>query len=1052
MAEMTEGLTEKLLSAPEAEAEKTLSSAGFSDGRGALRNLRLLAGTPLGKDTGALAASALASPSPDDALNNLESLASALGEERMQELGAKDGGLERLAFVCGSSPYLVGIMRRNPEYAAELFARGGLDESRSLEDLTRGVGEEAAGAGDEEALMRSLRVFRQKEILRIGTRDLLQKATLEETTRELSDLASSCLEAAVGFAVRETKKRYGQPVFTGEDDLEREAEFTVLGLGKLGGRELNFSSDIDLIYIYSSDKGETTGVEGKPSSKVSLHNFFVKVSRLVTRLMSTPTEDGLVFRVDLDLRPEGTGGPMANSLRSAEIYYESWGQTWERAAMIKARPVAGSKTLGSAFLETIRPFVFRRYLDFTTLEEIRSMKEKINRSLLRSAPDVVDVKLGAGGIREIEFFCQALQLVHGGKDPDTRERSTLKTLQRLGEKGLASDSDVETLTGAYVFLRDLEHRIQIVEGRQSQAVPAREAELTRLARMMGFRASGGQEPGELFWEEYKRKTSDVHEIFRTLFYREEEEPLKGVPKEVLLALSPDTPGEEATGYLRDMGFRGPEGAYSHLESLKKGGAAMVSPRARVLLEKLAPLLLQCASGSPDPDRALAHTDEFLCSVGARTSFYSLLWENPRVAEELMRLFGTSEFISRTLIEHPENLDLLLSDELAVAYKKKEELAGEFASAVVEAEADFEDKLDEMRRLRNQEVFRVAVNDITGELTHHQVSVQMTFLAEAALEASIALASDELAPRYGRPGGARLAILGLGKLGGRELSYGSDLDIVFVYEDAGEEVTSGGSKDISTHEYFVKLCQRIISVLSVRTREGVVFNVDTRLRPSGSSGPLVVTKRAMLDYHAGRTQVWERQAMTRARAVAGSPELGGTVLRELEPLVFRGPLSGEDVSELLRIRRRMEEEIAKETSSRYNIKTGRGGLVDIEFLTQTLQLHHGKSRQGLMTPYTLKALSRLSGEGILSREDYEALRDAYLFYRHLELRLRVVHDRPEGHLSEGTEELTTLAKRAGYSGTEAGEKLLNDYRVCAEKVRGIYKKYMEALKRGGPGGE
>ncbi|MBI5809966.1 MAG: bifunctional [glutamate--ammonia ligase]-adenylyl-L-tyrosine phosphorylase/[glutamate--ammonia-ligase] adenylyltransferase, partial [Deltaproteobacteria bacterium] len=643
----------------------------------------------------------------------------------------------------------------------------------------------------------------------------------------------------------------------------KEAEFAVIGLGKLGGRELNFSSDIDIIYIYSSDKGETAGVEGKEAStRISLHDFFVKLSVMVTRLMAGVTEDGFVFRTDLDLRPEGRGGDMANSLRSAEIYYESWGKSWERAAMIKARPVAGSLAVGEGFLSMIRPFVYRRYLDFTAIEEIKSMKERIDLSLLRRAPDAVDVKLGAGGIREIEFFLQALQLIHGGKDKDVREKNTLKAVEKLRDKGFIKEEDARLLSDGYIFLRSLEHRIQIVDERQSHAIPAKPHELTRLARMMGFADTEAKPAGEQFWDEYRKKTSSVHGIYRTLFYKETS--FKDIPGDILTLLSPDIPEDEAVIILSRLGFKDPEAAHKNISMIRNGPLSRrLFASAQVLLQRLLPVFIAKASAAPDPDRALLHLERFISAIGGRTAFYALLSENPAALDELVKLFGTSVFLSRGLIDHPENRDILLSKELSIPYKKKEAVLEAFLKESLDPAKDYEERLDSLRRMRNQEIMRIGMNDTAGGLNQHQVSIQITFLAEVCLEAAYRVALDELKRLVGiPPKGSSFTVLGLGKLGGRELIYGSDLDIVFVYEDApssGDAPYAGDAnqrKDGGNHEFFIKLGQRIISILTLRTREGFLFNVDTRLRPSGSSGPLVVSLSSIINYHKGKTMIWE----------------------------------------------------------------------------------------------------------------------------------------------------------------------------------------------------
>ncbi|MFQ5464520.1 MAG: bifunctional [glutamate--ammonia ligase]-adenylyl-L-tyrosine phosphorylase/[glutamate--ammonia-ligase] adenylyltransferase [Thermodesulfobacteriota bacterium] len=1037
----------------EDEAVTELSGLGFEDPRSALRDLKALARGPLSVHIDLMVEGALASPSPEGALNNLERIAGGLAPRALARLASSPGSIKRLITLAGSSPYLTGLVLRDGEHFEGLFLSGGLEGSKAPEAMSDELALLTEGARDFEAMARALRVFRNREVLRIGARDLLGMADLAGTTAELSALASVCLDAAVRFASSLMREAHGAPV--GEDDKGRgkEAEFTVLGLGKLGGWELNFSSDIDIIYVYSTGAGESTGVEGDEGSRIGLHAYFVKLAAMVTKLISAVTADGFVFRVDLDLRPEGPNGPMANSLSAMESYYESWGQPWERAAFIKARPVAGSRELAGEFLDMIRPFVFRRHLDFTAIEEIKSMKEKINLSLLRRAPDRVDVKLGRGGIREVEFVCQALQLIYGGKDPDLRERSTLRTIEGLGAKGLLEGETAAALTRGYTFLRNLEHRIQIVDGRQTQAVPARPAELRRLARMMGLSRTDGRE-GEGFLDEYRKVTGAVHGAFRALFYgAEEETDLREIPVDILVVISPDVTETEACQRLARLGFKDPERAFANLGRLRGGPAFLrLGARSRVLIQKLAPVLLSEAASSPDPDMALRHLEDFLCSAGARTTLYALLYENPAVTGELMKLFGTSVFLSRTLIEHPESLDIFLSGDLAVPYRPREEIVSQW-DGEVRSTADYEDKLDALRRLRNQEVFRIGINDIQGRLSPHAVSAQMTFLAEAALEASERLARSGLEERYGSPPeGTRFAIIGLGKLGGRELIYGSDLDIIFVYDpppppgggEGGGGGMTTGPREISTHEFFVKLCQRVISILSLRTREGMVFSVDTRLRPSGSSGPLVVTRAALVGYHSRTTQVWERQAMTRARAVAADVGFGREVLKELEEAVYAKPLTAKDVKELLRIRGRMEKEIAREDPTRYNVKTGRGGITDIEFLVQTLQLRWGGARRSLRTPGTLKALARLCREGIIEEEDYRALREAHAFFRRLEMGLRIVHDRPEGYLRAGSDELVTLAKRTGYRNKASDEKLLKDYRDFADKVREIYLRVMEGL--------
>jgi len=1035
-------MIEELLGSSESEACAKLQGMGFADGTVAFRNLKLLSATPFAAHLESVVDGALGSPSPDGALNNLETIAAGHSGPELFGLIADPRNLERLLTVCGSSPLLTNILVRDPGLFNRLFS-GAIHETKEYPVFRKELGDETADATEFDAMARALRLYKQKEYLRIGTRDLTGLSNVKEVTLELSDLASASLDCALEFSLKHNRGLYGSPVCEGEDGEKTEAGIVVLGLGKLGGRELNFSSDIDIIYIYSNDRGETTGAQGKPETAISLHAFFVKVAMMTGKLISNVTEDGFVFRVDLNLRPEGKSGEVANSLNSAETYYESWGQSWERAAMIKVRPVAGDLALGEEFLEMIRPFVFRRYLDFTAIDEIKTMKEKIDLSLLRRNPDTIDVKLGAGGIREIEFFCQALQLIHAGKNPEVRERNTLKALEKLRLKGFVQESEEQALREGYIFLRNLEHRIQIVEGRQSQMIPPRPAELERLARMMGFKDIDGRKAGVYFWKEYKKKTAAVHEVYRSLFYKSEDEAA-AVPPQVLALFAPDITAGEASQRLLGLGFKAPETAFANITLLRSGPAYIhLSAKARMILQRLAPVFLLKASGAPDPDGALANLERFVSAIGARTTFYSLLQENPRVLEELVRLFGTSVFLSRSLIERPESLDLLLSDELAIPYKTKSVFREEFFTEL-ERTSDYEERLDILRKLKGQETFRIGVNAVFRTMSFRQISAQLTSMAEVSLEAAIKIAADELKRNYGDPAGARFAVVGLGKLGCGELTFGSDLDIIFVYDDPAQGVT-GGARSITNHEYFVKLGQRIISVLTLKTREGHVFSVDARLRPSGSSGPLVVSRDALMKYHREKTLVWERQAFTRARAVAGDPAFGAEVLAELSDIVYGRALTADEIEEMLRIRTRMELEIAKEDSTRYNVKTGRGGVVDIEFLIQALQLFHGGRTRALRTPYTQKALRRSLKAGLIEEADCAFLTEAYSFYRRIETNLRIVHDRPEGYLVRGSEELVSLARRSGYSGERAPEDLLDDYSKTSEKVREIFTKTLEALK-------
>lgn len=1004
-----------------------LKNLGFSDPIKALKNLRLLNETPFKGRIEELINLTASSPSPDDGLNNLERICCQLSPETIAAIINDKENLKSLAIICGSSNLLSNIIVANPVLIEQLLLEQGLKTKKNAAVFLKELESWMQNLPDMNSVARALRLYKQREYLRIGARDILGLASMQETTLELSELASVSLEIAYRFCLKQLKTEYGTPIYTDNDGSEKESEFVIIGMGKLGGMELNFSSDIDIIYIYSSDKGETT-------RKISLHAFYVKLSEMITRLIGNTTEDGIVFRVDLNLRPEGKGGDLANSLRSAEIYYESWGQAWERAAMIKARPVAGSIKLGEEFLKMIEPFVYRRYLDFTAIEEIRSMKEKIDLSLLRAAPDAVDVKLGIGGIREIEFFAQAIQLINGGKDKIIREKNTLAALESLKNRGYIAPPDVAgILKRGYIFLRNLEHRIQIVEGRQTQVIPAKATEVERIARMMRFKAA------EEFWGEYKKETGFVHDIYDALFSRASRELDRDVSRDVLLILGEELEKHEVVDMLLKAGFREPESAYENIKLLRDGPPFAHFPvRGKMLLKKIAPFLLTRIIQSPSPDLALKHMERFISAIGARTTFYSLLAENSKVMELLAKLFGTSVFLSMAIIEHPENLDALLSPELNKPLKQKEEMLKELSIALGSA-VDFEAQLDSIRRFRNSEILRVGVNDIFGEIEPETVSRQITYLADACLIKAYEIAFLEQEKRFGAPvqddgKDAKFAVIALGKTGGEELIYSSDIDIIFVYSRNGE---TSGAKAISNHEFFAKLGQRIITILSVVTKEGFAFKVDTRLRPSGSLGPLVVSEEAFIKYQRETAQMWEKQAMLKARFAAGDAGFGARILEDIQKYVYAKAPSSEDMEELYRIRKRMEMEIAKEGFGRYNIKYGKGGLVDVEFTTQMLQLKFGRETPSVRKSNTVQAIDSLKDAEIILEYDHAVLKGAYRFYRQMENRLRIVQDRAEGEIVKDSPELLILARRLGYEGSDAGKRLLEDYLNHVEKIRDLY---------------
>ncbi|CAG0931685.1 hypothetical protein RHDC3_01953, partial [Rhodocyclaceae bacterium] len=528
----------------------------------------------------------------------------------------------------------------------QLFVAKGIDTRRSETEMLSQLRSQVTKETDYTSLFPLLRRFKFMEILRIAARDLTGVAPLEEVTGELSALAAATLQVAHDVARRKLVAEHGAPLMETSDG-PREAELTIMGMGKFGGRELNFSSDIDLIYFYSSDQGETAGIpdgQGGVKGEISLHAFFVKLGEMISKAVSQVTADGFVFRVDLGLRPEGKSGDMACSFRSAATYYEYWGQSWERAAMLKARPVAGSIELGNQLLAAIEPFVYRKYLDYNLIEDMMAMKKKIDASLARQQEGELNIKLGRGGIREIEFFIQALQLVYAGKNPVLRERNSLKALETLRDGRIIAEEDAAALADAYRFLRTVEHRIQVVQERQTHSLPKKDDEMLALARRSGYLRKDGLEK---FREVLEGHRSSVAAIYGGLFLSRDEKLKEEVRPEIYVFFDHSADPDLIKDMLAERRFENVDAAYANLLLLRDGPPrAHLTERSRRLLEQISPLLLQEIFASPDPDMALNNLERFLCAVGSRSSFYALLAENREILKLLVTLFATSELLSK----------------------------------------------------------------------------------------------------------------------------------------------------------------------------------------------------------------------------------------------------------------------------------------------------------------------------------------------------------------------------------------------------------------------
>jgi len=1052
---------DQLLAGDETALATSAAKAGFAEPAKTATNLVLLQQALTDpRLVVTLAEQALATADPDMALNNLERLSGTADQTDLPIVLIDATSARQLLTILGASPFLAGILCRRANFFAGLFRKGQISSRKTEEQMCSELRELIADHADMAALKKGLRIFKAQEMLRIGGRDLCGLAELEEVTAELSALAAATLQRAFEVCRLQLQAEYGVPLLdpVGKHPAE-EAQFTILGMGKFGGCELNFSSDIDLIYFYSSDRGQTTGFDDPVRglrNRISLHQYFVKLSELITRAIGQATEDGFVFRVDLRLRPEGNSGEMANSIAAGETYYESWGQSWERSAMLKARPVAGSKELGEQLLQRLQPFIYRRHLDYAMIDDIKVMKQKIDRSLTREQEGERNLKLGRGGIREIEFFIQALQLINAGKNPRLRLRNSLEALQVLCAEKLITIEERDDLSAAYRFLRTVEHRIQVVHEQQTHNLPTRPEELTSLARRCGFADT------DQFMTALQQHRGKVTAIFRDLFYTSEEELPTQVSPEVAILFDANADPDYCLDILEGKGFRPPEGAYESLTVLRQGGTkGYLTERARRQLDRIAPLLFQEVLLSPDPPMALGNMEKFLEACRrARGTYYALLAENPQIIKVLVSLFATSQFLTRNFIQHPEVLDSLVSTSYARNLKSAEELADELAGQMSNA-SHYEDKLNTLRRFRNEEFLRIALNDIHGHTPQGQTTSQISLVADVCLQCALDVAREELLERYGLPfcqndngasHEAEFAIIGMGKLGGMELNYHSDLDIIFIYEGEGNTRPATGTdlerfRPQTNQQYFARLAQRIISVLTLMTQEGYVYEIDTRLRPSGNQGPLVSSLPAYREYHKSSAAPWERQALIKARVVAGATELAANFDALTAAIVYERPLPENLAEEICRLRQRMEKELGKEDAQHRNIKTGRGGMVDVEFIAQYLQLRHGRDRPTLRCRNTVDALRILQSEGLISKKDCEPLVSGYKFLRRLENKLRLVHDQSVNELTAEPAYLAKLARHLGYPDAHGRpEKLfLEDYAGTTQTIREVFDRILNCTE-------
>lgn len=934
-----------------------------------------------------------AAPDPERAARLAESLLEAAQDALGAAIAAHPDGLARaLASLCGVAPFLAQIVRRHPSWLAELAA----DDLAAPLDAQALAAELARAGGPEAAL--ALRRAKYRALARIVVRDCeLPLARSGETLADLTRLAEALLDRALAIAHARVAERLGPPRWRDAGGAERDAAFCVLGLGKLGGEELNFSSDVDLIYVYE----HLADVHSGPQERAPL-DWFLRLGQELQALVAADTEERFLYRVDLDLRPEGPAGPMAISDAMLAEYYENAADHWEKVAFMKARPVAGDLELGWRVVRQIHPMIYRAAMDTAGVARIRSWKRRVGAER-GTGGDGFDVKLDPGGIRDVEFVAQALQLLHGGRIPQLRDRSTQRALARLAEVKVLPGETAEALLGAYRFLRRLENRIQMEDERQTHALPQAPAARLRIARAMGFRGDDAVAAFERALAEQRRIVEDFDAAFHT-----------------------ETSGEAIVALFA-----------RHQPRL------LANPETRSLMEALAAHFARAIEVSADPALATNNLDRFVQAIGSRRFYYELLIDRPELVDRLVALFAGSRFLSALLAQHPRLIEPLFADP-NVLLLSPSQLRADFAAlraSLGPAEPpDFELDLDALRLFHHKQVLNVGLLDVDARIDRAETEGALTDLAEATLEAALAVARREVArvrPPSPVAAAARFVVIGMGKLASRELTYGSDLDLVFLYEMDSTDP----SDRMEAQEHCVRVAQRLISALETPTANGACYEIDSRLRPSGNQGALVTSIAGVREHYETAAMLWERQALLRARAVAGDAR-AAAAFESLRREQLLRPLPEGARAEIHRIRTRMEQELAAETATHRDLKRGRGGLLDVEAVVSWLQLRHAPEHPELLeVDRTERTIGKLAAAGALSGAHARTLTEGWEFLERLASRLRVVENRSISDLDAERGDLDGLARRLGYTGgareASARRALLDDYARHTDAIRRVY---------------
>jgi glutamate-ammonia-ligase adenylyltransferase len=1012
--------------------DEELRALKLQDIPGALKTIRDLPGQGVTDDMvdallPALYQALSVSPDPDRALRNFKRWTDSLSNRftHFQYLLSHPSSLRIFFNVCGVSQFFSDILIQNPEYFEILANPGPRGITKNAGMLYSELSAFLNSIQNPEIRLEAMRRFKKREILRIGARDILGLADMPTTAREFSNLADTCVQKVLEQAQDELKERYS---------LENPLPFLVVGMGKLGGQELNYSSDIDLMFVCADDNGAESA-----SGKISPMDYAHKLGEKVVNYLTRNTYSGHLFRVDMRLRPEGRFGALVRSLSSYRSYYESWAESWERQSLLKARPVAGDPTLAASFMSMITPYVYRRTVTSEFVEDIRHNKERIEQKARLEGVEFTNVKIGYGGIRDIEFTVQLLQLELGGKNPLLRTPTTLEALSRLRQLGVISSTSARELSEDYQFLRTIEHRLQILYEMQTQTMPTDPHELHLLARRSGYASS------EDFTKDYRRRTSRVRLHCERFFYKRVPPSAQESNNWDDLLSNLDEPGaaDQLEKKLAEIGFANPEKALALMKTpLTGGNYGRPRPESRQAFLSLAPALLASCARTGNPENALQSIEMLALAVPNREQLYLSLLEGEELLDRLCLLGAASPNLIQILSRHLEWLDLLVSEEILERLPKSVEQCHRDLQARTRAIKDDEGFWDALATFFQRERLRVGARDIWGDASGTVILHEISVMADCVLDSLLKHAIHLSARKYPSALSAlnSCAIIGLGKLGGREPGYGSDWDVLLVSgEMSQDDLDSRSSEQAAALNLMAETFLASGQELRVR---GAEVEIDARLRPEGRFGALVRTARDYRNYYLNQAETWEKQVIVKARYCAGNIATAQDYISGVHDAIYSRPISSHEEEDIRHMKHRMETERLKSDERWRDIKLGNGGMSDIEFAVQMWQLRKGRFHPGLKVTGTISAIHALSAVGLLPAADMSRLAETYIFYSTLRNRLTLLGGLPTDILPKDREKLRTIAFGLGifdWYGTNAENRLEDILDQRMKETRAIFER-------------